>query len=144
MPGRERAAQLGWEANVLCHSFGLEIWLGAKGLPKSSWSPRMHPHLHRSHMAVTYFPAFGCCGEAMVEPRSWGEDLLSQLHQTWTGSISLPGSGTHPANTIHVHPAHYTWGSPIPGQEELTFWGCTAPGRSLSIPVGTGSPPEPR
>lgn len=41
----------------------------------------------------------------MVEQRGWAEVLLAQLHQTQTGSISLPGLGTHPANTQRVNPA---------------------------------------
>lgn len=33
----------------------------------------------QSHVAVTYFPTFGCCGEMIVELRGWREGL-SQLH----------------------------------------------------------------
>lgn len=49
VPGRQRwkgaSARPGWQSTVLRHSCGLESWLGAKELPKSSWTPRMHPHL---------------------------------------------------------------------------------------------------
>lgn len=72
---------------MLCHSFGMEVWLGAKGLPKSSRTPRMHPHLSSPCVALTYFPTFSGYGEARAELRGQREGLLCLLD---TEGLHLP------------------------------------------------------
>ena len=110
VPGRQRAARPAWKANALCHSFGLEIWSGAKGLPESSRTPGTQPHLPSSRTAVTRLlrGGHGCArgaGERVCCPGSIRHRRAPSPCRAWGRIQPTPRAPTLPV-TRGAPPGH--------------------------------------